>query len=145
MSENDWRSNILDDEERVKELLQTARKIAVVGMKDTPYKASYYVPKYMLDRGYQIIPVNPQYEEIEGMKCYPDLLSLPEPVDIVQVFRRSEDVPPHAEEALAIRPRAFWMQSGIINDRAAEKLARSGILVVMDRCMYVDHRGFFGG
>lgn len=148
MSVANWQDNIIDNyhEERVKQLLEASHTIAVVGMRDITYKPSYYVPKYMLDQGYEIIPVNPSLENIEGLKCYADLLSLPKPVDIVQLFRRSQDVMPHAEEAVNMqpRPKAAWMQSGIINMEAAEKMAQAGILVVMDRCMYVDHMRFFG-
>ena len=145
MSEADWKKNIIShDEERIKELFETSRTIAVVGMKEVTYKPSYYVPRYLLDQGYEIIPVNPLIDQIDGIKAYPDLRSLPGPVDIVDVFRRSEDIMPHAQEAMDLRPRAFWMQSGIINKEAAEMLARAGILVVMDRCMYSDHVHFFG-
>jgi uncharacterized protein len=145
VSEADWKKNIIShDEERIKELFETSRTIAVVGMKEVTYKPSYYVPKYLLDHGYEIIPVNPLIDQVDGIKAYPDLRSLPGPVDIVDVFRRSEDIMPHAQEAMALRPRAFWMQSGIINKEAAEMLARAGILVVMDRCMYSDHVHFFG-
>jgi uncharacterized protein len=145
VSEAKWQDLIIsNDDELVKELLSQSHSIAVVGMKPDTYKPSYYVPKYMLDHGYEIIPVNPGVSEIEQLKCYPDLASLPHPADIVQVFRRSADVLPHAQEALAVKPRAFWMQSGIINEAAAELLAKAGIKVVMDRCMYVDHMKFFG-
>ncbi|MEW6731825.1 MAG: CoA-binding protein [Acidobacteriota bacterium] len=146
MSTADWQQNILGDgdESRIKELLVNSRTIAVVGMKNVTYKASYYVPKYLLDHGYQIIPVNPGLSEIEGLKCYRDLRSIPQSVDIVEVFRRSENVLPHAQEALEIKPKAFWMQSGIVNMEAAELLARAGVLVLMDRCMYVDHMAFLG-
>ena len=145
MSEADWKKNIIShDGERIKELFETSRTIAVVGMKDVTYKPSYYVPRYLLDQGYEIIPVNPHLDQVDGIKAYPDLRSLPGPVDIVDVFRRSEDVMPHAQEAMEVHPRAFWMQSGIINKEAAEMLARAGILVVMDRCMYSDHVHFFG-
>lgn len=145
MSGDNWQENILShDEQQVRALLADSHTIAVVGMKADTYKPSYYVPKYMHDQGYEIIPVNPGLSDIEGLKCYPDLTVLPKPVDIVQVFRRSQDVPPHAEEALIIKPRIFWMQTGIINVAVAEKLARAGIKVIMDRCMYVDHMKFFG-
>jgi predicted CoA-binding protein len=145
VSEADWKKNIIShDEERIKELFETSRTIAVVGMKEVTYKPSYYVPKYLLDHGYEIIPVNPLIDQVDGIKAYPDLRSLPGPVDIVDVFRRSGDIMPHAQEAMELRPRAFWMQSGIINKEAAEMLARAGILVVMDRCMYSDHVHFFG-
>lgn len=140
----DWQKNIIShNQESVKHLLETTKTIAVVGMTDTAYKASYYVPKYMLDQGYTIIPVHPKIKEIEGIKCFANLLDIPVPVDIIQVFRRSEDVLPHAQEALKLKPHAFWLQTGIINLEAAELLAKQNILVVMDRCMYVDHRNFF--
>ncbi|MBL8148832.1 MAG: CoA-binding protein [Blastocatellia bacterium] len=139
-----WQQNIVNTEARVREILTSYRKIAVVGMTDVGYKPSYYVPKYMMDRGYEVYPVNPRYNEIEGMVCYPDLKSIPVEVEIVDLFRRSEDVLPHAEEALLTKPKVFWMQSGIINMEAAEVLAKAGIEVVMDRCLYADHAAFFG-
>lgn len=142
---NSWQDNIISaDIRQVRQLLATSHTIAVVGMKGDEHKPSYYVPKYMLDQGYEIIPVNPAATEIAGLKCYADLLAIPKPVDIVQVFRRAADVIPHMVEALQIQPRAFWMQSGIINEIAAEQLAKAGIKVVMDRCMYVDHRNLLG-
>lgn len=144
MSLDSWQKNIISNNLKdLKHLLETSKTIAVVGMTDTVYKPSYYVPKYMLDQGYKIIPVHPKIKEIEGLKCFANLLDVPTPIDIVQVFRRSEDVLPHAKEALELKPRAFWLQTGIINLEAAELLAKENILVVMDRCMYVDHRNFF--
>jgi len=138
-----WQSNIIsDDVAAIKQLLGASKTIAVVGMTATTYKPSYYVPKYMLDQGYKIIPINPKLTEIEGIKCFANLLEVPKPVDIVQIFRRSEDVFPHAEEALVIQPKALWLQSGIINNKAAELLAKNNIQIIMDRCMYVDHRDF---
>lgn len=139
-----WQKNIISNNlEAVKDLLKTSKTIAVIGMTDSPYKPSYYVPKYMLDQGYEIIPINPKLKQIEGIDCFTNLSQITKPIDIVQVFRRSEDVMPHAEETLEIKPRAFWLQTGIFNQTAAELLAPKGILVVMDRCMYVDHRNFF--
>jgi uncharacterized protein len=141
-----WHNNLISaDDQRVRELLLNSKTIAVVGMKAETYKPSYYVPSYMEAQGYTIIPVNPLLTQIEQRQCYPDLKSLPQPVDIVQVFRRSVDVLPHAKETLTIPlPQAFWMQSGIINIEAANLLAQAGVLVVMDRCMYVDHRHLLG-
>lgn len=139
-----WQNNIISNNiAAIKQLLGNSKTIAVVGMTATTYKPSYYVPKYMLDQGYKIIPINPKLAEIEGIKCFADLLTVPKPVDIVQIFRRSEDVFPHAEEALGLQPKAVWLQSGIINNKAAELLAKNHIQVIMDRCMYVDHRDFF--
>jgi uncharacterized protein len=141
-----WQDNIISlNDAQVRELLRTSQTIAVVGMKAETYKPSYYVPSYMEEQGYTIWPVNPLLSQVEQRQCYPDLKSLPAPVDIVQVFRRAVDVLPHAQETLTIpRPRAFWMQSGIVNMEAARLLAQAGILVVMDRCMYVDHRALLG-
>lgn len=130
---------LIQDTQKIKEILHSARTIAVVGMTANTYKPSYYVPKYLREQGYEIYPVNPLFVEIDGLKCYPNLISVPVHIDIVEVFRKSEDVMPHAEEALVIRPKTFWMQSGIINQLAAERLAQAGICVVMDRCMYTDH------
>ncbi len=142
MSQVGWQDNIIGQHEtkRIRDLLSSARTIAVVGMKETPYLASYYVPKYLMEQGYEIIPINPKLSQIDGLKCYSSLHDLSVAVDIVEVFRRSEDVLVHAEEALALKPKVFWMQSGIINEEAAALLAQAGILVVMDRCMYIDHK-----
>lgn len=136
---SDWNHLLVKDTEQIREILQSAKTIAVVGMTASSFKPSYYVPKYLRDKGYEIYPVNPRLSEIDGLKCYPNLLSVPVHIDIVEVFRRSEDVMPHAEEALTVRPGTFWMQSGIINQQAATVLAQAGIRVVMDRCMYTDH------
>lgn len=130
---------LVSDPQQIRDILHSARTIAVVGMTAHSYKPSYYVPKYLREKGYEIYPVNPRLSEIDGLKCYPDLMSVPVHIDIVEVFRRPEDVMSHAEEALVVKPDTFWMQSGIINELAAEKLARAGIRVVMDRCMYTDH------
>lgn len=141
---NNWQENVVSNKiENIKDILKASKTIAVVGMTDTTYKPSYYVPKYMHDQGYEIIPINPKLKQIEGINCYSSLLEIPKPIDIVLVFRRSEDVLPHAKEALEIKPRVFWLQTGIVNLEAAQLLASQDILVVMDRCMYVDHKTFF--
>lgn len=139
-----WQNNIIsDDLVAVKALLAKSKTIAVIGMTDATYKPSYYVPKYMLNCGYEIIPINPKLKQIDGINCFTSLSEISKPIDIVQVFRRSEDVLPHAQETLEIKPHAFWLQTGIVNLAAAELLASNGIYVVMDRCMYVDHKSFF--
>ncbi|MCS6885647.1 MAG: CoA-binding protein [Acidobacteriota bacterium] len=127
------------DLQNIKQLLATSKTIAVVGMTPHVYKPSYFVPKYLRDNGYDIYPVNPRYEQIDGLTCYPNLSAVPVRIDICEVFRRSEEVLAHALEALQVKPRAFWMQSGIINLEAAKLLAEAGIQVIMDRCMYTDH------
>lgn len=127
-------------DETVEKILKETETIAVVGMTRRSTRAGHYVPAYLQKQGYRIIPVNPHAEEILGEKAYPDLEAVPEPVDLVLLFRRSEAVPPHVEEAIAIGADAVWMQSGIVNTTAAEKARAAGIDVIMDRCMMVEHR-----
>ncbi|MBU4339677.1 MAG: CoA-binding protein [Euryarchaeota archaeon] len=111
------------------------KTIAVVGISDNPERPSNFVAKFMEEHGYKIIPVNPNLTEWEGKKCYPDLLSIPVKVDVVDIFRRPEAVPPIVDEAIAIKAKAVWMQEGIVNEEAAAKAREAGIEVVMDRCM----------
>ncbi len=113
--------------------------IAVVGLSPKPERASYDVTRYLLDQGYKIIPVNPGQDEILGLKCYPNLSAIPEPVDLVDVFRRPEHCPPIAKEAVAIGAKALWLQLGIVNDDAARIASDAGLLVVMDRCINIEH------
>ncbi|MCH7851153.1 MAG: CoA-binding protein [Candidatus Marinimicrobia bacterium] len=113
--------------------------IAVVGLSPKPERASHDVARYLLDQGYKIIPVNPVQEQILGLKCYPDLSAIPEPVDLVNVFRRPEHCPPIAEEAVAIGAKALWLQLGIANDEAARLASDGGLLVVMDHCIKIEH------
>ncbi len=111
------------------------KTIAVVGISDNPEKPSNFVAKFLEERGYTIIPVNPNMKEWEGKKCYPDLLSIPVKVDVVDIFRRPEAIPPIVDEAIAIKAKVVWMQEGIVNEEAAAKARDAGIEVVMDRCM----------
>jgi predicted CoA-binding protein len=111
------------------------KRIAVVGISDDPTRPSHFVASFMEAHGYTIIPVNPKLTEWEGKKCYPDLLSIPMKVDIVDIFRRSEAVPPIVDEAIAIKAKVVWMQEGIVNEEAAAKAKKAGIEVVMDKCM----------
>ena len=106
--------------------------IAVVGLSDNPERTSYRVSKYMQDQGYRIIPVNPMIEEALGEKSYPDLKSVPEPIDMVDIFRRSELVPPVVDEAIAVGVRYIWMQDGVINQESADQAEQAGIPVIMD-------------
>ena len=114
--------------------------IAVVGMSPKPERPSHYVSMYMKDQGYNIIPVNPGHNEIAGIKCYPSLSEISEPVDVVDVFRRSEFILPIAESAINIKAKALWLQDGVINHEAAELAKDSGLIVVMDDCMLRRHR-----
>ncbi len=113
--------------------------IAVVGLSPKEDRPSNDVARYLLDHGYRIIPVNTVQEEILGQKCYPNLSAIPEPVDIVDVFRRPEHCPPIAEEAVAIGAKALWVQLGIVNDEAARIASDGGLLVVMDHCIKIEH------
>ncbi|MFZ3060780.1 MAG: CoA-binding protein [Candidatus Methanoperedens sp.] len=111
------------------------KTIAVVGISDDPERPSHFVASFLDSHGYNIIPVNPKLTEWEGKKCYPDLLSIPEKVDVVDIFRRAEAVPPIVDEAIKIKAKVVWMQEGIVNEEAAAKARDAGIEVVMDRCM----------
>jgi predicted CoA-binding protein len=111
------------------------KTIAVVGISDDLTRPSHFVASFLQAHGYNIIPVNPKLTEWEGKKCYPDLPSIPVKVDIVDIFRRSEAVPPIVDEAIAIKAKIVWMQEGIVNEEAAAKARKAGIEVVMDRCM----------
>ena len=120
------------------------RTIAVVGISDDPERPSHFVASFLESHGYKIIPVNPKLTEWEGKKCYPDLLSIPEKVDVVDIFRRSEAVPPIVDEAIKIKAKVVWMQEGIVNEEAAAKARDSGIEVVMDRCMKKEYIRLLG-
>ena len=143
MTENDWRSHLLESDKAIQDLLQTSRRIAVLGMKIEPNRPARYVPAYAMSAGYEIIPVPvyyPDVTEILGKQVYRKIADVPGEVDIVNVFRRPSDIPPHVDDIIAKKPRAVWFQMGIRNDEAAEKLARAGIDVVQDRCLMVELR-----
>jgi predicted CoA-binding protein len=125
---------------RISEVLDTARTIAVVGLSGKRYRPSYGVAEYMKRSGYRIIPVNPNEREVLGERCYPDLDSIPEPIDIVDIFRRSEFVPEIVEAAIRKGAKAIWMQEGVFHEEAARRAEAAGLAVVMDRCILKDHR-----
>lgn len=125
--------------ERITELLRSAKTIAVVGLSDNPLRTSYGVSEYMQSRGYRIIPVNPAIAESLGKKAYASLSEVPEKIDIVNIFRRSEFVPEIVEEAIQLKVPAIWMQEGVVHQAAAEKARLAGIFVVMDRCILKEH------
>jgi len=131
---------MINQEETIDHILSNTRIIAVVGLSRRRTRAGYYVPAYLHDRGYRIIPVNPYLDEALGEKAYPDLRVIPEPVDLVLLFQRSEKIPPFVDEAIAIRAKSVWMQLGIYHQSAAEKAQEAGLKVVMDACMLVEHR-----
>lgn len=129
----------------LRRILGSSRTIAVVGLSADWYRPSYFAASYLQQHGYRVIPVNPRYREILGETCYPDLASVPEPVDVVDVFRRSSDAPPIAEQAVAIGAATLWLQIGVINADAAAIARAGGLEVVMDRCMKIEHARLFGG
>ena len=120
------------------------RNIAVVGISDNPERPSNFVARFLIEHGYNVIPVNPKLEEWGGKKCYPDLPSIPEPVDVVDIFRRPEAIPPIVDEAIGIKAKVVWMQEGIVNEGAAAKARASGLEVVMDKCMKIEYNRLKG-
>ena len=129
----------MENKETIEKILKSSKNIAMVGASDNPDKPSKHVFEYLTDCGYNVIPVNPTIKEVDGKKCYPDLSSVPGKVDVVNIFRRSEDVPVVVDEAIQKGAGAVWMQEGIINEAAAKKAREAGLLVVMDRCMLKEH------
>lgn len=134
----------MDQNQLMKEILQSVKTVASVGLSSNPEKESFVIAQYLKDQGYRIIPVNPTATEIMGEKVYPDLSSIPEKVDLVQVFRKPEDVPPVVDEAIKIGAQVIWMQEGISHPEAAQKAREAGLKVVMNACMRVAHRQFIG-
>jgi predicted CoA-binding protein len=135
----------MDDINTLRRILRESRVIAVVGLSADWYRPSYFAAKYMQEHGYRVIPVNPKYPEILGEKCYRSLRDLPERVDIVDVFRKTADVMPIAEDAIAIGAKVLWQQLGVRNEAAAAKAQAAGLETVMDRCVKIEHGRLFGG
>ena len=123
----------------IRRILQYSQTIAIVGLSPKPHRPSNQVARYLMEAGYRIIPVNPGQDTILGLPCYPNLLAIPTRVDLVDIFRRQEEVLPIVEEAIAIGAKFVWMQEGIVNDEAAAKARAAGLEVVMDRCTKIDH------
>ena len=128
-----------------KETLNSNRVIAIVGLSPIPDRPSHRVASYLKENGYKIIPINPQAEKILGEVCYPDLSSCPETVDVVDIFRRSEEVLAIVEDAIKIGAKVVWMQEGVINDEAAARAREAGLLVVMNKCMLKEHQKLKNG
>ena len=135
----------MDDINTLRRILRDSRVIAVVGLSADWFRPSYFAAKYMLEHGYRVIPVNPKYPEILGQRCYPSLKAIPEKVDLVDVFRKTQDVMPIAEEAIAIGAKVLWQQIGVRNEAAAQKARDAGLQAVMDRCVKIEHGRLFGG
>jgi len=142
---SNWQDNLINDNAGIKRLLDETRTIAVLGIKTEGQanQPAFYVPRYMHSAGFKIIPVPvyyPEVTEILGEPVYRKVNDIPGDVDMVNVFRRPQDLPPHLDDLLAKKPKSVWMQMGIYHDEIAEKLAQAGIKVVQDRCLMVDHR-----
>ena len=127
-------------EEQIIKMLQGTEVIATVGFSTKPHKPSHYVPRYLMEQGYKVIPVHPEADDILGEKAYPTLKEVPDEVDLVQLFRPSAEVPPHVEEAIEVGADFIWMQLGIRNKEAAARAREAGLEVIQDRCLMVDHR-----
>ena len=135
----------MDDISTLRRILGDHRTIAVVGLSANWYRPSFFAAKYMKEHGYRVIPVNPQYESVLGETCYKSLRDIPEPVGIVDCFRRSEEIPALADEAIAIGAKVLWMQLGVTNPAARAAAEAAGLEVVEDRCVKIEHARLFGG
>lgn len=133
------------DVQMLRRIYREHHSIAVVGLSADWFRPSYFAAKYMMDHGYRVIPVNPKYPEVLGQKCYPSLRAIPEKVDIVDCFRKSADIPPLVEDAIAIGAKVLWLQIGVINLEAAKRARAAGMQVVMDRCVKIEYARLFGG
>lgn len=131
--------------QEIRKILEDCKTIAMVGLSGNWYRPSYFAAKYLLDRGYKVIPVNPNYDEILGQQCVPDLASIDEPVDVVNLFQKSELAPNFVAPSSELGAKVLWMQLGIINDEAAKAAGALNITVVMDRCMKIEYARLFGG
>jgi len=129
----------------IRDVLDNTRTIAMVGLSGNWFRPSYFAAKYLLDRGYRVIPVNPNYGEILGQRCVPELAAIDEHVDVVDLFQRAEQVPQFVEPATAMGAGVLWMQLGIVNETAAAAARAHGLTVVMDRCMKIEYARLFGG
>jgi len=135
----------MDDSDKLRRILRSSRTIAVVGLSAHWHRPSYFAAKYMQDHGYRIYPVNPMYAEVLGEKCFKSLRDIGEPVDIVDCFRKSEEIAALAEDAIAIGAKVLWMQLGVRNPDARRRAESAGLEVVEDHCVKIEHGRFFGG
>ena len=129
----------------IQRVLHNAKTIAIVGLSKNELRASYFVGYYLKRHGYRVIPVNPAYPQILGETCYPSLLEVPERVDVVDVFRKPEDVPPIVDDAIRIGAKVLWLQIGVIHEAAEQRAREAGLEVVANRCMKIEHARLFGG
>jgi len=141
----DYSIRPMDDINTLRRILSQNRVIAVVGLSADWFRPSYFAAKYMQEHGYTVIPVNPRYREILGQPCYKSLRDIPVKVDLVDCFRKTEDIMPIAEDAIAIGAKVLWQQLGVKNEAAAAKARAAGLDTVMDRCVKIEHGRLFGG
>lgn len=130
----------IEDDKTLESILRQARKVAVVGASPNPWRDSGRIAQFLVQKGYDVIPVNPNYEEVLGMKCFPTLKSIGSAVDIVDIFRRSEEVLPIVDEAIAVGATTVWMQLGVVNVEATSRAERAGLKVIVDRCIAIEYR-----
>ena len=135
----------MDDINSLRRILRENHVLAVVGLSADWYRPSFFAAKYMQEHGYRIIPVNPKYESILGERCYKSLRDIPEKVDLVDIFRKTQDVMPIAEDAIAIGAKVLWQQLGVKNEAASARAQAAGLETVMDRCVKIEHGRLFGG
>ena len=136
---------MIDDIAGIRSILQEVRTIAVVGLSANWYRPSYFAAKYMQEHGYEIIPVNPNYDSILGKTCYPELDAIPGPVDVVNLFQRSESTPPFVDTAIQMGAKVVWMQLGVHHEEALAKADAAGLKTVSNRCMKIEHGRLLGG
>ena len=135
----------MTDIKDLRRILNDYKRVAMVGLSDDWSRPSNFAAKYLLDHGFEVIPVNPKYPEILGQKCYADLRDIPTPVDVVDLFQRVERIPPFVDQAIEIGAKVVWMQLGIIHEESAQKARDADLEVVMDRCMKIEYARLFGG
>jgi uncharacterized protein len=129
----------IENDDEIRNILKSAKTIAVIGASEKPYRDSNRIAEYLVRKGYTVYPVNPAYKETNGLRCYPDLSSLPESVDIVDVFRNSDAVDEVVTQAIAAKAKTLWLQYGVVNEAAASRAEAAGISVIMDHCIAVDY------
>jgi hypothetical protein len=137
--------NNMNDIASLRRILKSNHVIAIVGISANWWRPSYFVAKYLQEHGYRVIPVNPAYQEVLGEKCYASLRDIPEKIDMVDCFRKSEEIPAIVEDAIAIGAKCVWMQLTVVNEPAAERAREAGLDVVVDRCVKIEHGRLFGG
>ncbi len=135
----------MPDTNTLRRILSENNTVAIVGLSDKWHRPSYFVGKYLLDHGYNVIPVNPNSDEILGMKSYPDLASIPDPVDIVDLFQRAETTPGYSQQAIDIGAKVVWLQLGLENDEAKQITEKAGLEYVQNKCVKIEHGRIFGG